>query len=67
LAWANSETLACALSLCLDINGVNPYVIAAICNYSPAGNVVDEPVYLDGESQSNCEAWNVDYPGREFY
>lgn len=46
--WAASQFIGCAAAR------VNKRY-AMMCNYSPAGNVLGEPVFVSGTPCSNCE------------
>uniref|UniRef100_A0A1I7SB68 SCP domain-containing protein n=1 Tax=Bursaphelenchus xylophilus TaxID=6326 RepID=A0A1I7SB68_BURXY len=57
MAWANSNRVGCAVQFCTNgpQNGWNfdNYALT-ICDYSPPGNVLTEPLYLIGPACSNC-------------
>jgi hypothetical protein len=65
MVWANSDTLSCGISSCHDLSiSPNRWIVTVVCNYLPAGNVLTEPIYLQGEPCSSClTECNADYFG----
>ncbi|EYC12702.1 hypothetical protein Y032_0046g1373 [Ancylostoma ceylanicum] len=49
MAWAKSMKLGCGMQTC----GMSSFIV---CRYSPAGNVLNEPIYLPGDICSGCRA-----------
>ncbi|ETN84166.1 SCP-like protein [Necator americanus] len=56
MAWARSVKLGCALQTCSQSSFV-------VCRYSPAGNIVNEQIYVPGRVCEGCLAACIDYEG----
>ncbi|KAF6208692.1 hypothetical protein GE061_017150 [Apolygus lucorum] len=55
IIWANTYRLGCGVVTYESVNKT-PIILctAFVCNYAPAGNVVNKPVYLPGTPGRNC-------------
>ncbi|EYC12701.1 hypothetical protein Y032_0046g1372 [Ancylostoma ceylanicum] len=49
MAWAKSMKLGCGIQTC----GLSSFIV---CRYSPAGNILDQPIYEIGAVCSGCRA-----------
>jgi len=66
VVWAQTSEVGCGFNKCPTAKGLtNEHNIIAVCNYRPGGNVeminldgsiTPLPVYLKGESCSNCDS-----------
>jgi len=59
LAASESVVVGCAYNNCPKItvgSEVWQNALLVVCDYSPPGNVVGEPIYLTGPSCSNCDS-----------
>lgn len=60
LVWAKTQYVGCGLAIYGDrnttkkINNKKVYYKRLVCNYAPAGNVIDEQVYQIGAPCSKC-------------
>lgn len=62
LVWAKSVYVGCSLVTFSAEEQEYKYRLMVICNYSPAGNFVDEPVYEFGKGCTGKENPNSKYP-----
>ncbi|XP_077539044.1 GLIPR1-like protein 1 [Haemaphysalis longicornis] len=49
MVWARNARVGCGASECPELGGR-----FMVCNYQPGGNVIGEPMYLEGEACSKC-------------
>lgn len=69
--WARTHKIGCGFSSFEGANNGRPGIIQIyVCNYGPAGNLRDFPVYLEGSPCSRCPensccgaSCNKDFPG----
>ncbi|KIH51204.1 SCP-like protein [Ancylostoma duodenale] len=47
MAWANTQKIGCAVKRCGEQWNV-------VCHYDPAGNIVNQPIYVRGKPCSQC-------------
>ncbi|XP_077550354.1 CRISP/Allergen/PR-1-like [Haemaphysalis longicornis] len=56
LMWGNSRYVGCGYTFYTleNDNSTNRYQTTQACNYGPRGNILTEPVYIEGETCSAC-------------
>uniref|UniRef100_A0A2C9KP57 SCP domain-containing protein n=1 Tax=Biomphalaria glabrata TaxID=6526 RepID=A0A2C9KP57_BIOGL len=59
VVWAKSYALGCGKRLCLKLTSVKwtspvPSANLVTCQYGPAGNIIGDPLYIDGMACSMC-------------
>ena len=62
IVWASTSKIGCGIMQYFDNTTVItnlPYKMVYVCNYGPAGNLVNAPVYTTGPAASACPAGTV--------
>lgn len=55
MVWAETTAVGCAaMGYTDDAIPEMPYRILYVCNYSPQGNFIDQPIYDADFSSSDC-------------
>ncbi|EGT43618.1 hypothetical protein CAEBREN_29503 [Caenorhabditis brenneri] len=59
MVWARTGYIGCGVKNCgVDLNTfTQDYRIVVVCHYREMGNVIDDPIYEEGEVCTNCPAF----------